>query len=248
MGAGAGCVQLDAYAVDGLLMDNALHRYARERRYNEPSSTGLLLGMAGWQDADGAKGAARLRIRGTVRACAAEASGNLLPHPSGAQFCDKYGGLYLDVERADVLERAVLKRATAADGAEWGNLARLADGNERDAMLVAFLAFLIKDGFGDALPKAAYGAESVAEIFGWRPPLWAGPESSEAWAAQTATLAEVIACTISKEGAAQNRWPISTRDIGVAPERPYGCVRLERGAGLSVTPIWAVDENPAVED
>jgi hypothetical protein len=247
MGAGAGCVSMEAYAVGGLLMDAPLHRYAQERRYNEPSSSGLLLGLSGWQDIADARGAAKLRVSGTVRECAAQASGNLLPHPSGAEFCDQRGGLYLDVKKAELLERAVLTRGTAADGAEWGNLSPLPHGTERDAMLVAFQAFLVKDGFGDAVPNHVVGAGAVSEIFGWRKPLWAGPESQSAWAAQAVNRAEVIACSMNQAHAAKGYWPISTRDIGLAPDRPYACVRLERGADGYVTRIAVVDDNPAVE-
>lgn len=261
-GPGPGCVVIEGWAMGDMLMDAARDRYARQRIYNDPSSSGRQLGLANWQDEDGGIGAAHVRLTGTLRRCENASFGNLLPHPAGAEFCENMTGLYLDVDRAQLMGRAPLVRAVAGDGADLGNLTPIADGPVRRAMLAAFQPILDRhraDGgaaLRQMLPQAqrrdfaaqgALASDAAIEVLGWREPAWADEAARAAWAQQAARHAEAIVCAMDAGRAARNLWPISTQDIGLAAGRPYFCVRLSQRADDRVQAEQTVDENPAGE-
>lgn len=269
------CVILNAYVVDGLLMDDLLHRYVQPRLYNDPSSSGRQIGLTGWAISAGMKGAAKIRAIGLMRRCDdAGPAGNLLPKAVGEDFCDRQRGYYLAIQQAETLANIPMQRGLRRDGEALGNLRPIPAGAVRHGMLQEFgmvIRALRRDG-GAALrsrlpepkPKRWIAAEALGpdmqiEILGWRTPDWADAESQQSWAAQAAERAEVIACAMDAARAKQNLWPISTRDIGLAADRPYICARLSaRGedhviAGHDgstqggVIIDYSIDENPAVE-
>lgn len=268
-GADGACVAIEGWAVGDMLMDAARDRYAWQRLYNDPSSSGAQLGLVNWQDDAGGVGAVRLRLTGTIRRCDNAASGNLLPHPAGAEFCENKAGLYLDVAAAQALGRAPLVRAVAGDGAGLGNLTPVPAGPVRSAMLAAFQPIwdrhradggaalrqklaggLAGDVAGTGQGFAAQSAltpDAAVEVLGWREPIWADESARMVWAQQAANYAEAIVCAMDAARAARNLWPVSTLDIGLAPDRPYFCVRLSQPASGAVQSEWTVDPNPAGE-
>lgn len=261
-GAGESCVAIEGWAVGDMVMDAGRDRYARQRTYNDPSSSGVQLGLANWQDEEGRVGAVQLRLTGKLRRCENAASGNLLPHPAGAEFCENNAGLYLDVDTVQVMGRAPLVRAVAGDGADMGNLTPIADGPVRRAMLAAFqpildrhradggaaLRQMLPGGQRSGFPvQEALAPDAAIEVLGWREPVWADDGTRAAWAQQAADHAEAIVCAMDRERAARNLWPISAQDIGLAAGRPYFCARLSQGADGRVQAELTVDDHPAGE-
>lgn len=255
------CFTITAYAVDGLLMDDSQHIYAQPSHYNDPSSSGVQLGLAGWADDSAARGAVQLRVTGQLRQCSDSAGGNLLPNAENG-FCDRQRGLYLDVQSAEALGRSAVRRAVRADGAMLGNLIPLAHGPIREALLAEFrtsiaahradggqsLWAMIGHPRGDHfLAQSALADDAAVEVFGWRTPVWAGATEQAALGAQGQVMPEAVACAMDAGRAAQNLWPISTRDIGLAATRPYICLRAAQQANGRVTLEYSVDSNPAVE-
>lgn len=255
------CFTITAYAVDGLLMDDSQHIYAQPNHYNDPSSSGVQLGLAGWADDSAAQGAVQLRVTGRLRQCSDSAGGNLLPNAESG-FCDRQRGLYLDVERAELMERSPLRRAVRADGAMLGNLIPLAQGRVREALIAEFrtsiaahradggkaLRAMMGHPRGDHfLAQSALADDAAVEVFGWRAPAWAGAAEQAALGTQGRVMPEAVVCAMDAEWAAQNLWPISTRDVGLAATRPYICVRAAQQADGRVSLEYSVDSNPAVE-
>lgn len=269
-----GCVTLQAWWVDGLLMDTPEDRYEPQRLYNDPSSSGLQLGLTGWIDAENitsamgqggvprVASAAHLRLTGKLRRCDPTASGNLLPDPAGVDFCQRSAGLYLAADTAELLGHVPLVRAVAASKGAKGNLVPLAQGPVREAMFAAFQPILAQhraDG-GKILRRImglpsdaawagqpALAGDAVIAILGWREPLWADAAARAGWAEQERGAAEAVACAMDPGRASRNLWPISTRDIGIAANRPYLCVRLKQSADGRIAPEYSVDAYPAEE-
>lgn len=272
------CVSLQGFVVDGVMMDHLLDRYRPPQLYNDPSSSGAQIGLMGWRDAASVSGAARMKAVGVVRRCDAALPGDLLPNPQGADFCERHKGLFLEVRQTDVLGHVPMPRGLRADGKALGDLVPVSEYAIRHSMMQVWgvlhrrLAIVgaerLRLMFPDPRPPhlavdAALQHDSKLKIFGWRVPPWADAGAKEALHLQGTARAEVIACAMSAEAAAQDLWPISTRDIGVAADRPYLCVRLieagedsqqlEGGQGLNIQYVdgvmveYLVDENPAVE-
>lgn len=255
------CLTITAYALDGLLIDDGLHIYAQPSRYNDPSSSGVQLGLAGWSDDSAGQGAADLRVTGVLRQCSDVAGGNLLPSAK-YDFCDDHRGLYLDVQSAEVLRRSAVRRAVRADGASLGNLVPLAQGPVREALLAEFRTVFAghrADGgkmlrammglpLGAEFPaQSALADDAVIEVFGWRMPAWAGAAEQAVLSGQGQAMPEAIACVMDARRATQNLWPISTRDIGLAATRPYICIGAAQQADGRVALRYSMDSNPAVE-
>lgn len=268
------CVTIQAWLVGDVLMDRPEDRYSLPRLYNDPSSSGVQLGLTGWVDAENsgdalgqgrkprAASAAHLRLTGRLRRCDPPASGNLLPDPAGADFCQRNAGLYLAADAAELLNRAPLVRAVAAARGAKGNLVPLDQGRVRDSMLAAFQAVLAPHrGDGGQVMRRIMGLPSDAawagqsalasdasiEILGWREPAWADAAARAGWAEQQRGAAEAVACAMDPGRASRNLWPISTRDIGIAINRPYLCARLKQSADGRIAIEWPVDAQPAEE-
>jgi hypothetical protein len=272
------CVSLQGFAVDGVMMDHLLDRYRQPQLYNDPSSSGTQIGLMGWRDAAGVSGAARMKAVGVVRLCEAALSSDLLPKSQGADFCDRHSGLFLDVRQAAVLGHVSMPRGLRRDGTALGDLVPVSKHAVRHSMMQVWavlqrrLAIVGAERLRLMLPEprpprlavdAALQQGSKLEIFGWRVPRWADAGAQAALHQQGTARAEVIACAMRADDAAQNLWPISTRDIGMAADRPYLCVRLvetgedsqhdDGGDGVNIQYVdgvvveYLVDENPAVE-
>lgn len=258
------CFTVTGTAQGGVLVEHGLHLYAQPWLYNDPSSSGLQLGLSDWEDDDayaGALGAAHLKVTGVLRRCAEESGGNLLPEGAGS-YCEGRRGLYLDVRQAEISGRAPIRRAVRADGVSLGNLVPLADSPLRERLLAEFRTIMTShraDGGARLrlmLPQprpdrfvgdAALAKDAAVEILGWRTPAWAGEDEAAGLHSQGGVMPEAIACVMDKERAAQNLWPISTRDIGIAAARPYICAHLSQHADGRISVEFRVDENPAVE-
>lgn len=272
------CVSLQGFAVDGVMMDHLLDRYRQPRYYNDPSSSGAQIGLMGWRDAAGVSGAARIKAVGVVRRCAAALSSDLLPKSQETDFCDQHNGLFLDVQQAAVLEHVPMPRGLRRDGTDLGDLVPVSEYAISHSMMQVWsvlqrrLRIVGADRLRMMLPEprlprlavdAALQQGSKLKIFGWRVPRWADAGAQAALRQQSVARAEVIACAMSAEDAEQDLWPISTRDIGMAADRRYLCVRLveasedlqhdDSGEGVNIQYVdgaiveYPIDENPAVE-
>lgn len=80
----------------------------------------------------------------------------------------------------------------------------------------------------------------TTQIFGWKPPLWAGPQ----WAEQVARsgTSDAIAC-FSTYASAATLWPIDSKDADNIPGRPYACTRIHMtGTGVDAPASYDTDQ------
>jgi hypothetical protein len=157
-GAVGECVSIEGVAVGRLLLEDGRARYRRERRINDPSSTGAILGFYSPQAFDQPT---RVRVTGRLDHCAAMQSAvEAADRARAAQgeatisilsgYCHYFAGQVITATAVEAAGLAPLVRLTAASaGPDLGNLAPLAQGDVRSRMEAAALAFLAAVRSGD---------------------------------------------------------------------------------------------------
>jgi hypothetical protein len=247
-------------AVEGLAIGNQLHadnvaRYRPQTRYNDPSSTGAIIGLYGARQSDVRP--QRVRIVGRLGTCA-----DLLARAQRAStpdsivmlggYCHYFSGATIDAVTVTAHGDADQVRMPRgrADPA-LGNIAPMAAGPARDRLMQAAVGLFAGLGTVDVYrsilrpnngpprsdaeinalaTRLATGAgtrsgDGVTEIFGWRTPLWAGAEERAGFARQSEQVTEGIACHSIRPDAAA-LWPISDSDAFIGGQRPYACARI----------------------
>lgn len=156
------CVSIEGVAVGRLLLEDGRARYRRERRENDPSSTGAVLGFYAERTFDQPT---RVRVTGRIGNCAAmqqeaeaanraRASDGAIAITMLTGYCHYFRGQVIRAGAVEEIGPAPLVRLTAESaGPDLGNLAPLAQGDLRSRMEAAAVAFLgaVRGGERDLL-------------------------------------------------------------------------------------------------
>ncbi len=240
------CVTVEGVAVGGVLAADGDARYVRERRLNDPSSSGAVVGLL----RDPVDRPMRVRVRGRLIECAQTPG-----RGATMGYCDVFRGRAIAAPEVTPLGDARLVRMLpGARHGDLGNLAPLAAGELHDRMAAAAarylnalhagdrraLADLHGGGDGSRSPtevsamlrlmldapdtpfvalRAADPATVHVALFGWKPPLWA----DAAWTQEAARAGDDAIACFSVRADADALWPIDSKDADNLAGRPYAC-------------------------
>lgn len=169
------CVSTDGWARGDTLQADNLARYRLQRIYNDPSSTGAILGLYG---RDYSLPQVAARVVGRIGDCDAlhEQVKTLGPGKVVGGFCSFSKGFYIEANEIKETGPADPVRLTARTAPGLGNLAPMADGPAREKLAAAFAPLLIAFRAGDRdalqrfLPYRSASGYNVAYI--GEPPRW----------------------------------------------------------------------------
>jgi hypothetical protein len=250
------CVTVEGVSTGAILTEDAKARYRAEDRYNDPSSTGAMIGLLSPQPLV-ERAPVRVRVIGRTVDCDRLNAENARLANNGREvinvtdnsYCGRFRGRAIDVVTMQELGPAVLTRLTRAGaGPDLGNLSPLATGDVRRQMERAMQRLSAAVAAGD---RAAIEAlhrdprtgtldsdpEVLAAVFG-AVPLgsrltaqvfgWREPRWADAqWHAQRARTGTAEAIgCLSAASDAQALWPIDSKDADNLATRPYVCTRL----------------------
>lgn len=139
------CVAIEGIVVGRMLVEDGRARYRPERRENDPSSSGAILGLYSRETFEQPT---RVRVVGIVSDCASTqarilaADSQAIWFPSG--YCHSYHGRTLSARSVTTLGPAPLTRLLRTDaGDDLGNLSPLAEGDVHRQMWVAAQRLLV---------------------------------------------------------------------------------------------------------
>ena len=251
------CVRVDGVQRGNELLADADARYRREIRWGDPSSTGARIGIDGGSTPAGALSAVTLvgRVARCADPDAAEGAGpptGFCTVAAGVYLRDatRQGGGEVRAERRlPAMARGDFGNLTPIaarspwrwrfEGAAREVLKALHDGDrvlvsERlggegvpSAQVAAGMHALWDDARSPFAAVRDPRRTVAVEVFGWRPPLWAGADY--ATAQEQRPQGEAIACySVHPHIAA--RWPIDDADADNLAARPYACIRIHYDA------------------
>ncbi len=151
------CIAIEGVVVGRLLVEDSAARYRRERRENDPSSTGAILGLYGVEGFDQPRS---IRVMGVVSDCATAARTTRTGGPEVitelSGYCHYFNGRTLIAQSVSDIGPAQFARVRPSTaGAELGNLSPLADGDVRLQMLTAARRLIDAIRAGDRAAVAA---------------------------------------------------------------------------------------------
>lgn len=253
------CVRVEGVQRGRELLSDADARYRREVRWGDPSSTGARIGLDGvaadvatltavtvvgrvarCAEADAGEGVppptgfctvaagvylddarrgdgAAVRAERRLPAMARDDFGNLTPIAARSPWRWRFEGAARDVLKA------------LQDGDRVAISERLGGEGVSPEQVAAGMRALWDDARSPFAAIRDPRRSVQVEVFGWRPPLWAGADY--ATTQEQRPQGEAIACySVHPHIAA--RWPIDDADADNLPTRPYACVRIQYDARM----------------
>lgn len=249
------CVRVQGIVSGMQLLADERARYRLEARYNDPSSTGAIVGLMFATHA-GDDTPKQAQIVGRIVDCdRINADNGPRHHGQGDvvaimddSFCGRYRGRAIEVVSIDDAQPVTLTRLTRAQaGPDLGNLSPLPDGavRQRIARTIAQLATAVSARDGAAIRRlhtdprtgaVAGDVEEVEALYATLPsgsPVttqifgWREPRWVDAgWQAEQAAAHTAEAIAcLSAVPDAAARWPIDSKDTDNSVGRPYVCTR-----------------------